>query len=658
MRYQLHHYRFAKNCRWQGSPGSTRLQGESLEERRVLAVVTMPTVTMTAHEQMLLELVNRARANPLVEASRYGLGDLNQGISGAQITSVPKQPLAPHQALVNAAVGHSQNMLDLDYFSHTDLQGRSPSDRAAAAGYSAGAGENIAWGGSTGSIDQGQHVLDRHRDLFLSAGHRRNILFDTYRELGTGVRFGVFVHQGVGYNASMVTENFGNRGGNFFITGVAYRDNLVNDDFYSLGEGSNGVTITATPVTGGDFYTVVTGASGGYGLQVPAGTYTVTATGGSVNGVLTMSQIVVGSANVKVDFDTSQVGTPVTPPTPQGPLLAASRDANGSWWVTRGTTNGQSVTAVWGAWSTAVTWADVHISDVDGDGLSDIVGRTQWGNWWVARNNTDHFVNQSWGAWSHLAGWQDVQSADVNGDGRADIVGRTSSGEWWVAQSNGTSFVNQRWGAWSNSAGWQDIHVGDFDADGRDDLVGRTSWGEWWVARSTGTAYVNQPWGGWNPSAGWRNIRIGDFNGDGRDDLLGQTSSGGWWLARSTGTQFANEAWGGWSTSVVWSQILVGDVDGDGDQDLLGQTGGSWWWSRSDGNHFTNLSIGSTAAVPAGSVASLLDFDGNGRADLVFRRNSSEWWAAELTNGQLASRNWGTAASATAATEHFFSNFV
>ena len=49
---------------------------------------------------------------------------------------------------------YSQDMLNNDYFSHTNLQNQSPSARAIAAGYSTGAGENIAWSGSTGSGGQ------------------------------------------------------------------------------------------------------------------------------------------------------------------------------------------------------------------------------------------------------------------------------------------------------------------------------------------------------------------------------------------------------------------------------------------------------------------------------------------------------------------------
>ena len=273
---------------------------EALEDRVVLSI------SMTGQEQLLLELINRARSDPAAEAALYGIG-LNDGLASGAISASPKQPLAPHQALINAADAHSQDMLDNDYFSHTNLSGQSPADRAVAAGYPATfVGENIAWGGSTGPIDQNAHVYFRHESLFLSPGHRQNMLSESYRETGPGVRYGVFM----GFNASMVTEKFASRGGDLFITGVAYADGIVDDDFYTIGEGTNNVLISAVHDTTGVAYSTTTGSSGGFTIQVPNGTYSVTASGGGLSGPLTVSNVVVGSQNAKVDFDTSASPSP------------------------------------------------------------------------------------------------------------------------------------------------------------------------------------------------------------------------------------------------------------------------------------------------------------------------------------------------------------
>ena len=82
-----------------------------------------------------------------------------------------------------------------------------------------------------------------------------------------------------------------------FITGVAYQDNNGNG-VYDPGEGLAGVTITPDH---GNWY-AVTSTSGGYAIPVPAnsGSYTLTATGGPLNGA--QATVVVGSDSVKVDW--------------------------------------------------------------------------------------------------------------------------------------------------------------------------------------------------------------------------------------------------------------------------------------------------------------------------------------------------------------------
>lgn len=111
-----------------------RLQFECLEARQMLSGAT-PDVS--AYEQLLIELVNRARANPTAEAARFGIG-LNDGIGSNTISSDSKQPLAPQQALVTTAQLYSDDMFQRDYFSHQSPEGSWPWDRTAAQGYPSG----------------------------------------------------------------------------------------------------------------------------------------------------------------------------------------------------------------------------------------------------------------------------------------------------------------------------------------------------------------------------------------------------------------------------------------------------------------------------------------------------------------------------------------
>ena len=96
-----------------------------------------------------------------------------------------------------AAGGHSADMVARGYFSHTSPEGGSPSDRARAAGYPGGAGENIASSGRATGIS----IFQAWRG---SPGHNANIL-GSYLATGIGVVPG-FAGGGRGITA---TQMFG-----------------------------------------------------------------------------------------------------------------------------------------------------------------------------------------------------------------------------------------------------------------------------------------------------------------------------------------------------------------------------------------------------------------------------------------------------------------
>lgn len=283
---------------------------DPLEERLLLSAAYPSN-----YDQYLLELINRARANPAAEAARYGI-DLNEGLAVNTISAAAKQPLAFNPQLVYTAQNHSQWMLDHDVFAHNEAT-VDPFARMTTAGYNyVTAGENIAWQGTTGTLDVQSYTNWAHGGLFVDEdidgrGHRLNIMDDDFREIGIGDRTGQFTTGGVTYNSVMVTEDFGARGGNAFLTGVVYNDGLItDDDFYTPGEGLAGVTVRAVNVISAMTYEVATWSSGGYTMQLPAGTYSVTFSGGGFNGSVTYPNILMASSNVKVDATLDVVQTP------------------------------------------------------------------------------------------------------------------------------------------------------------------------------------------------------------------------------------------------------------------------------------------------------------------------------------------------------------
>ena len=263
-------------------------------------------------EQLDLELINRARLDPAGEAARYGLADLSSGTS-TTITAAAKQVLSFNASLYASASGHTSYLMSSDTFSHTGSGGSSAAQRMAAAGFgpvgSVWSGENLAWVGTTGTLDQNASVLENHKNLFLSAGHRANMLNGVYEELGVSVGYDASYQ---GYKGQVITENYGARTtAEVFVTGVSYTDSN-NDDFYSIGESNAGRTVQLLQ-NGAQIATSVTSASGGYGMGTTAN--------GSIevvfsNGGLAAAEgavISVSGQNVKVDLtDSNTIETNVS----------------------------------------------------------------------------------------------------------------------------------------------------------------------------------------------------------------------------------------------------------------------------------------------------------------------------------------------------------
>ncbi len=236
---------------------------------------------LSAEEQYLLELINDARLDPLAKAASLGI-DLNQGLTPGTLNGLAKQVLAHNTTLSTAAEGHSDWMLATNTFSHAGDGGSSAGDRMASAGYTfTGAwtwGENLAWFGTTGTVDLATAAITHDEGLFRSAGHRANLLADAYREVGIAQVEGNFTHSnGITYNASMLTEKFAKTGSDVFLTGVAYTDADANG-FYTIGEAVAGLSFAvANEVT-------TTAAAGGYQLLLgPTATVEVEITGGGLD---------------------------------------------------------------------------------------------------------------------------------------------------------------------------------------------------------------------------------------------------------------------------------------------------------------------------------------------------------------------------------------
>jgi hypothetical protein len=190
-------------------------------------------------------------------------------------------------------------MLDTDIFSHTGVNNSTPHERMVASGYEFtgnwASGENIAWGGTTASsINLTSYAVSQHEGLFKSPSHRVNILNANYRELGVGQKQGYFIQNNTNYLSSMLTQNFARSGSNYFLTGVIYNDSN-NNEFYDVGEGLNGITITIN----GRSYPIFN--SGAYSIPIANGNYELSITGDALGAPVYYS-VQINNQNRKLDL--------------------------------------------------------------------------------------------------------------------------------------------------------------------------------------------------------------------------------------------------------------------------------------------------------------------------------------------------------------------
>ncbi len=271
--------------------------------------------TATAEEQLLLELINQARLDPVGNASQYlsvffplistnpdvasALDYFNvdgNALLNALQGLTPVGPVAWNSSLGTSAEQHSAAMIAADEQSHQVAGEASLGVRATTAGYNYQAlGENVyayaesvVYAHAAFMVDWGNGP-DGMQD---PAGHRINIMSAQFTEVGVDITHDPSASNDVG--PLVVTEDFG-FSGKYFVTGVAYNDSDHNN-FYSIGEGLSGLNVgwNGTSVSSAD--------AGGYSLAVSQGTgRVVTLSGAGLAGTVTVTTSILGE-NLKLDI--------------------------------------------------------------------------------------------------------------------------------------------------------------------------------------------------------------------------------------------------------------------------------------------------------------------------------------------------------------------
>jgi uncharacterized protein YkwD len=329
------------------APQAVRPGLEDLEQRWLLASAIASAVQPTAAAQYMLELINQARANPaafgqqlvalaqtdplLAAATRnWDLNQFLQVIDGFG----PEPPLAFNTGLIAAADDHDAAMLAANGQFHSPPgylnNPQVATDAEGQVYYPTGitgwaTGENVfAYSSNVppGSSDQA-YAAYFNAAFFLDwgnsdFGHLKNLLAPgpaeaspgsiAFSEIGIGLMTGVTpttppnpnnpvaANRGLNVGPDIMTQEFGWRAGNAFLTGVVYVDSDHNN-FYTPGAGLGGITIAAVGRNGQGTFQTQTWDSGGYSLALPPGTYTVAASGGSLPAPQTTT-ITIGQDNV------------------------------------------------------------------------------------------------------------------------------------------------------------------------------------------------------------------------------------------------------------------------------------------------------------------------------------------------------------------------
>jgi hypothetical protein len=291
---------------------------EQLEPRRLLAF------DPTGVEQELLQLTNRFRTDPRGEFNRLMVSASPAVARDKHVDDAVKffrvdgtmlrnelaaysaaPPLAWHPDLLRMARDYTQLMITQNSQSH-DLGG-SLGQRLASYGFNGtnmlSAGENLFKSAFSPVHAHAGFVIDwgvGPGGMQSPRGHRDAIMRGDFTHAGTGLTptthkpdllLGPFVS---------AEELVALRNHKPLVVGAVFRD-LNSDGWYTAGEGLAGVTITLSGPSG--TFATTGWTAGGYQLEIPAGTYTATASGAALRFPITIQNVQVGTRdNVWLNF--------------------------------------------------------------------------------------------------------------------------------------------------------------------------------------------------------------------------------------------------------------------------------------------------------------------------------------------------------------------
>jgi hypothetical protein len=282
---------------------------------------------------------------------------------------------------------------------------------------------------------------------------------------------------------------------------------------------------------------------------------------------------------------------------------------------------------------------DIEAADFDNDGKIDVAASFTNRAYVAMLKGNGNGTFASAVTSSVSAAGTELEVSDINGDGLQDLVSIDSavrllvgaeSGSTHVSTVNITSGLEESYAErWPGSTAGIRVALGDFDGDGVEETV----------TASGGDVTINSYTMGqqWNPFGGGASASIttGDFDGDGKTDLavsewtttvadsvvkiyLGSD------LANSNATPVATVT--GFAGYKGGLNIAAGDYDGDGKGDLTIATagvgpGGAVITYKGNGNGTFGSTLASfypyTSGYQGGITVAMGDVDEDGKADII-----------------------------------------
>jgi hypothetical protein len=276
-------------------------------------------------------------------------------------------------------------------------------------------------------------------------------------------------------------------------------------------------------------------------------------------------------------------------------------------------------------------------NDVDGDGKSDLLWRSNAKGW--------NFLWAMDGVKTKQAspinvvqddGWLMAGQGDYDADGKSDILWRnTLTGLNFIYLMDGLNIKAKQVLNYVDAPQWELRGSGDFNGDGKGDVLWRNvDRGDTWFYMMDGLSIgTNQP-SLWVTDLNYKIAAIGDINGDGTDDVI--------WRNQVTGVNYIWIMQDGQiadrytlnAIDVNWTIAGAGDLDGDGTDDIILRNqvdGRNWAYLMEDGQIKASELINTVGM--GWQIADMGDYDGDGKADLLWRNESTARNIVHLMDG-------------------------